>query len=94
MCIFTFLCKENTEIRELPKMTSDFRLSKGVQEKTPIIGHYRVKIVGYGKQVGRSKIAEKRRTSYMDVPKGYMCGEESRDVIIDKTNNIEVLPKC
>ena len=29
----------------------------------------------------------------MDVPKGYMCGEESRDVIIDKTNIIEVLPK-
>ena len=40
-------------------MTSD-RVGRG-SKKPPNIGRYRVKIVGHGRYVGRSKMAEKRR---------------------------------
>ena len=49
-------------------MTSDFTVGRGVQKSPPYNGHYRVKIVRHGRYFGRSKMAEKRRTSFMDAP--------------------------
>ena len=51
-------------------MTSDFKVDEG-PNKPPNMEFYRVKIVGPSDMVGRylgQKMAEKRRTSFMDVP--------------------------
>jgi hypothetical protein len=54
-------------------MTFDFRVGRGVQKSPQNIGRYRVKIFGLGvHKVFRSKMGEKRRTSFMDVPKLYL----------------------
>ena len=48
-------------------MTSDFRVGRGVQNSLKIGRYY----IGQGR-VGRSKMAEKRRTSFKDVPFEYV----------------------
>ena len=51
-------------------MTSDFKVDEG-PNKPPNMEFYTVKIVGLSYMVGRylgQKLAEKRRTSFMDVP--------------------------